>query len=102
MEIIVKANLFLFLKNIQKTIYIYNIYKLYLTLFFFFFFFMAAPVAHGSSRARDGIQAADATYTAAVAIPDPITHCTWPGTDQSHCRQILNQLCHGGNSQKCY
>ena len=30
---------------------------------------MAIPMAHGSSRARDGIG------VAAVATPDPLTHC---------------------------
>ena len=50
------------------------------TLLFFSlwnFFFMAAPVAYGSSWARDGIQAAAVNYTAAVAMLDPLTHCNW-------------------------
>ena len=31
--------------------------------------------AYGSSWARDWIPAAVATYAAAVATPDPLTHC---------------------------
>ena len=38
---------------------------------FFFFFLPAAPTAHGSSQARDQIQAPAATYAAAAAVPDP-------------------------------
>ena len=36
-----------------------------------FFFLMAAPLAYGSSQARDSIQAAAATYTTAMATRDP-------------------------------
>ena len=42
----------------------------------FFFFLMIAPAAYGSSQARDQIQATDATYAIAVAMPDNLTHCT--------------------------
>ena len=35
------------------------------------FFFLAAPVAYESSQSRDGIWAASATYTAAMAALDP-------------------------------
>ena len=38
---------------------------------FFFFFFMAAPVAYGSSPARDWVWAAVVTYATAMATPDP-------------------------------
>ena len=40
------------------------------------------------------------TYTAAVAMPDPLTHCTSQGvnpclhSNQSQCGQILNPLQH--------
>ena len=37
---------------------------------------MIAPAAYGSSQARDQIQATDATYATAVAMPDNLTHCT--------------------------
>ena len=37
-----------------------------------FFLFMAAPMAYGSSRARDGIRAP------AVTTLDPLTHCAGP------------------------
>ena len=40
---------------------------------------MAAPTAHGSSQAWDWIQATAATYTAAAAMPDALTHFTRPG-----------------------
>ena len=48
---------------------------------FYLFIFMAAPGAHGSSWARDRIQAAAATYAKAVAMPDPLTHCPRPGIE---------------------
>ena len=37
----------------------------------FFFFFLAAPLAHGSSQAKDQIRAAALTYSRASATPDP-------------------------------
>ena len=42
---------------------------------------MAAPTAYGSSWARDGFQATAVTYTAAVAMPDPLTQCAGPTTE---------------------
>ena len=36
---------------------------------------MAIPTAYRSSQARNWIQAATGTYTAAAAMPDPLTHC---------------------------
>ena len=45
------------------------------------FVFMAAPMAYGTSQARDQIWATTETYTAAVAIPDPLTHCTPSGLE---------------------
>ena len=45
----------------------------------FFFFLIAAPEAYGSSQARDWIQATAATYTPAVAMWDPLTHCAGLG-----------------------
>ena len=35
----------------------------------------AVPVAYGRSLARDGVWAADVTYTTAVATPDPLAPC---------------------------
>ena len=40
---------------------------------------MAAPVAHGSSQARDGIRAVAAACSTAAAMPEPLTHCNWLG-----------------------
>ena len=37
----------------------------------FFFSFLSAPVAYGSSPARDQIWAVAATYATATATPDP-------------------------------
>ena len=42
----------------------------HLHFFFFFFFCTAAPVAHGSSHARDGIRAAAEAYAMATATQD--------------------------------
>ena len=83
-----------------------------LTVFFwraeaFFFFLMSALVAYGSSWARDQIWVTALTYAAAQATLDPLAHCTGQGSNPllcSHprcCSQILNPLCHSGNSQKC-
>ena len=36
---------------------------------------MATPMTYGSSRARDRIQAAAATYATAKATLNPLTHC---------------------------
>ena len=36
---------------------------------------MAAPGEHGNSQARDGIQAAAVTYSAAAAMLNPLPHC---------------------------
>ena len=38
---------------------------------FFLFFFLAAPVARGSSQARDGTHATEATGDAVVTTLDP-------------------------------
>ena len=40
----------------------------------FFFSFRAAPVAYGSSQARDRIGATAAGYTTATAMPEPKLH----------------------------
>ena len=48
---------------------------------FFFFSFMAAPMACGSSQARDQIQATAAIYTTARATLDPLTHCAGLGIE---------------------
>ena len=64
------------------------------------------PQQYGNSQARDWIQAAAATYPVAVAMLDPLTHCTRPSTEQNqhlhsnprHCSQVLNPPCHRGNS----
>ena len=59
----------------------------------FIFSFMAAPPAHASSR---GQGATVTTYSAGVATPDPLTHCTGLGMEplppqkMSCCRWILN------------
>lgn len=40
---------------------------------------MAAPESYGGSLGRNGIQAAGATYTAAAAMLDSLTHCAGQG-----------------------
>ena len=52
-------------------------------LFFFFFFlsFFGCPTGLWSSWAMDQIQAAVATNTAAMAMPDLLTHCAWLGME---------------------
>ena len=64
-------------------------------------FFLFCP-HHGiwSCWARDWIQATVATYTTAVAMPDPLTHCAGPGIKPAswHAEMPLILLCHSGNS----
>ena len=70
----------------------------------FIIFFMATPLACGSSQARDWIWAAAVSYTAAVAMPDTLTHCAKLGTAHTPLQQassysrILNPLCDSENS----
>ena len=72
------------------------------------FFFMAASVVYRSSPARDQIQATAVTYTTAATMPDPLTHCSRPGSnsclhrDLNCCSWILNPLRHGRNSKKIF
>ena len=49
--------------------------SLFVIVLLFFFFSMATPAAYESSRARDWIWSATATYTAAVPTSDLLTHC---------------------------
>ena len=60
----------------------------------FFFVFMAAPIAYGSFWAWDWVLAAAVTYTAAVAMLDPLTHCTWPEIEPVswRCRDIADPV----------
>ena len=82
-----------------------KIYMLFRIFFSFFLsFFLSTPVAYGISQARDWIQVSDATYAAAAAMPDPLTHCIQPGlnplprSDMNGYCQILNPLHHDRNS----
>ena len=47
-----------------------------------------------SSWARDRILAADVTYAAAVAAPDPLTHCSRLGMKpvSTHCRDAADPV----------
>ena len=73
-------------------------------LFFVNIFFTVEPTAYGSSLARDRIQVTAVTWIEAVAMPDPLIHCTgreWNlclCSDPSHCNQILNPLHNSRNS----
>ena len=71
----------------------------------FFFFNIAAPTAHGSSQARDWIQASDVNYAAAVATQDPLTPlCQARDGIQTSAAiwaaavTFFYPLCHSGNS----
>ena len=55
-----------------------------------FFFLNATPVVCGSSWTRDWIQASAVTYAAAVAMPDPLTHCARKGPkDWTHAAAVI-------------
>ena len=60
---------------------------------------------HGiwSSRARDQIQVAVLTCAAAVATPDPLTHCAWLGIKPVswHRRDATNALAPQQKLQMC-
>ena len=45
-----------------------------------FFFLMASPMSYRSSQAKDWIPAAAATYAAAIAMPEALTHWSGLGT----------------------
>ena len=47
-----------------------------------------------NSQARDQIQATVATYVAAAATPDLLTHCAGPGIKPAswHCRDAANPI----------
>ena len=46
-----------------------------------YIFFMASPAAYGVSQATNGICAAAAMYTSAVATSDPLTYHSRPGIE---------------------
>ena len=50
----------------------------------FFFFFFGHPMACGVTR-LDQILGSVVTYGIAVAMPDPLTHCTHLGLSLSWC-----------------
>ena len=52
------------------------------------------PCGVWGSWARDQIQAAGATYAAAAAAPDPLSHCAGLGIDPSswHCRDAADPI----------
>ena len=66
---------------------------------FMYIYFMAAPMAYGSSQARDWVQAS------AAAMPESQPKGLDKRSNQclhrnpSCCGQILNPLCHSGNSR---
>ena len=68
---------------------------------------MAAPAAYGSCRARDWIWATAATYAAAVAMPDPLSHKARPGvrphilSNLSQCSRSHNTL-HTAGTPGCH
>ena len=70
--------------------------------FFFFSPLFGPPDGLWSSQARHQIQAAVATYTTAVAMLDPLTHCTRRGWGSSPCPRAaetpLILLNYGGSS----
>ena len=62
----------MFWRTINKFIFL-NPLEAAVVVVFFLFFFLGCLSAHGSSQARDQMQAKTVTYAAAVAIPDPLT-----------------------------
>ena len=60
--------------------------------FFFFFFFLATLTAHGSSQARDQIQATAVTYTTAVATMDPYPTALGQRSNPCHCSDNTRSL----------
>ena len=57
-------------------------------------FLKAALAASGSSQARDWILAVAVTYTATVAMPDPLAHCSRPGIQPALCTTAVGFLTH--------
>ena len=53
----------------------------------FSFFFLVAPVAYGSSWARDRILATTLMFITAVTTLDPLTHRTRPQGSNQHCHR---------------
>lgn len=72
--------------------------------FFPFFFFSCCPHSIWNSQAKDPIRAVVATYTAATAALDPVTHCARQGLKQcpSTPEMLPVPLCHSGNSCSFY
>ena len=69
-----------------------------------FFFFFGVPHGIWSSWARDQIQAASTSYTAAAIMPDPLNLYARPGIEPVswHCRDTTNPVALSGNSGKIY
>lgn len=61
---------------------------------FVFLFLLWLPCGIWSSPARDQIRAAVATYTAALATPDPLTHFAGPGIEPVlwQCRNAADPI----------
>ena len=59
----------------------YSFLVFFFLFFCFFCLFRATPEAYGGSQAKGQIQATVSTYTAAAAMPDPLTHCARQGIE---------------------
>ena len=71
--------------------------------FFFFFFFRTAPVAYGSSWARDQIRAAAASphhSSRQCWIPSPLNEARDQTCIARDTSWVCNPLCHNGNCPK--
>lgn len=92
------------MKNFFLICDVIHILKKATILFFIIFFILWPHLAYCRSQARDWIQAptAAAIYAAAVATPDPSTHCTGPGIVASTATKLLllgsNPLGYGRHS----
>ena len=71
-----------------------------ISLCFFFSFLFWTPPGIWSSQTRDQIQVSGATYTAAVAMLEPLTHCAgWESNLSSDTTEMLSvPVCHSGRS----
>ena len=64
-----------------KKLSVTRVNSLFIEHFIYLFILVTTPMAYENSQTRDQIQAIAVTYPAAVAMPNPLTHCTGLGTE---------------------
>lgn len=77
----------------NRKISAYNLMDAYIPKLIFFLIFWL-PLGIGSSWARDRIRATVVTYTEALAMPDPLSHCAGLGIESASwcCRDAANSI----------